>query len=1613
MKKSFFLNSKRILAFALSAIMLTSVLSGCDNGSEAPESTETYMVSDSEEASSSAIYQPGAETGNGLRLLRERISNGLITEVEALAEEGKCIAADSAFRITASEDVSPEEIKSRISISPEMQFSIEKEQSGTYLLNSAEPMPEGSIVKLAVADEKGDIWDSWAFQTAEKFKIKSVYPADESTYVSESSGIEIEFSYPVDEKSANEYFEITPALKGRFSTHRNTLYYIPEEKMESNTVYTVTLKKGLRSSISGELEEDYTFEFKTERYSNSYFYIYNSTGGFSETFLESDPAVIEISCSKNLREENFDLNLYRYASAEDYRAVFEKFAESKSSLRNYTADVAGLEKVFSSSEPPVPNIDDWRPSFVMLPDDLAEGYYIAEISIEDMREQYMIQVNPISVYALSLGEENAFFINDTKTGKAAEGAEVSLELNGKTYTAKTDKDGVASINTGANERAKGVLSVKYGGSNYIDFFSNYKAEDAGYEDKYFMYIYTDREAYLTSDTVNVWGVILPRRDGVTVPQKLSLRFGESEEGGIVNELAVAPDGTFKTKFTFTDHYETWYVPIELLDGENVMCEKRITIEDYVKPTYTVDVTLPDYAIMPQSDPVPLEVSAQFYEGTPAEGLTFRSTGNPDPSVIRTDANGHAAAMLTFEDDDDWRVQYDYVDVQLTGVENEYSNFYEHLPSFYRDVMLETDYDKDTRSLSLKTTLLDLGKAGEFLADGNHNYDILKSKPFDTEVTVSITHNYNVKVKSGSYYDYIEKKNVDTYSYAYRSDDVGTFTAKTVNGAAVLKDLPTTSDEGSYHIAITYKDSLGQTTNDSIYVSNRNYSYNSSPIDHYYFNSDKERSYNYYEDYSYIGFKENEELNFELTCNNDVAVAENGRVFFAVYQNDFLTQEVYSPQNLKYSPDLSCLPNARFEGAYFDGRHVYPVSGGTVKFDPGERNIDLEVTANKESYDAGETVRLSVKAVDEQGRPVANAPVMLSVVDEAAFAVMPQNVDILSDAYSYIYYPTAHNYYSYIQHVLGGDNAGEKGGGDGDTDVRDYFTDNPYFDSVVTDSNGRAEFVFELADNLTTWRATLITAKGLETGRVIAGDATYPIVAKRPVFITPIMLSTYIEGDDIALTAKCHGIDAEDEITVKITGEGFDKTIGIRSAETANFGKLPIGEYKVLFTAEKDGNRDAVELPLTVTDTILETDIYKEFDLAEGIDIDPTKWPVSLTFFDKEYMFYTDILWKLAFYYGDRIDIDMAGGFARKELGFITEEEYVNSYKAQDDFIKILPNSEESAEYTALLCAALSELVNRSGAVSRFENMLSSRETDKADICIAYMGLAALGEPVLEEVKAALESGGFTSYYDNMRLTAALAMCGDYGLAYEYYVKFTPDISMHDDTERAAVIAADGNESAEYTQLALITASILKLPEADHFARYLYNYKGTLYDSYALELVVYLKNYVPETEGDAVFTYELNGKSETVTLDRYHGRRVQFGEEQFGNADFKVQSGSVLAIARYIGRVSEQGSPADMKVTKTMTGDFTLGGEVTVKIQAKKWCCVDDVIPSCGRYSGEGRVSGQRISLFTDENGVATYKFRIVSEGEYVVESAVVQDGGGSWGESARDKITVGKKDEAD
>ncbi len=1607
-------STKKFISAFLSVSVLVSALSGCNSdnwGTPTPAERTTPAETTTnapETTTASQTTTTEEDTAEPVELLqnREKAENGLVTDIAATELKGSCVAQNTSFRITLSRNAEFEELIDRIGTYPEADFTLTRESDTSYILSSEAELPEDTVVRVEVSDENGSPCDSWAFQTAETFKVKSTYPADGANGVYTNAGIEIEFSASPSKTDIGSFVEITPEIEYKTQFHRNTLYLVPENKMELGTEYTVTLKNGLTSADGEALAEDFSFSFTTAQFEKGdYFY---TNYGLSETFLEGDPTVIEIYCSDSLKSKEFDISLYRFGSAEEYITELTGHKFGRSRTRYYT-DTAGLEQIYTAKEKPLEGLNSWKPLYFILPEGLTNGYYVADMQVSGMRCQYFIQLSPLSVYSMRLGEENLFFLNDTETGNAASGAKITFEAEGKTYTASADSDGTANLIT--PEGGEGLLDITWGGMRYIDIYSTCDVSEIGFDDLYYMYIYTDREAYLPTDTIQVWGVVRPRRSDAPVPENLKLSLG-SETSGQVKEITLSEDGSFRTEFSYSDYSETYWLRIYLMSGDQVMDSKGVQVEEYVKPTYNFDAVLPEYAVMPHRNTVPLEITAQYYEGTPAKNLLFESSAYKcSPSTMKTDANGYTSAELLFYDDDTWRVQYEYHRTQLSGIENEYTNEYDYFYAFYRDVMLEHEYDKDSHSFTVYTNKMNFDNIEAFLAqDDLSDYEILKGESADTDVTISITHYWSELVEGKTYYDFIEKETRTLYDYKQHEEYIGTFKTTTKNGVGVFENLPTTSEKGYYTVKISYKDSLGQSVEMSTSFGNRTeFIWNYSNANRLYFDFDFYNGTD--EETMYFG--EGDTLQVKLGCNHEIE--DKGKILFASYQNDIIHYDIYEGISFEYSPSLDCLPNFVAQGAYFDGRHIYPISLNYMYFQPSARNITLSVTTDEDTYDAGETVYMTVNAKDENGNPVNGATVMLSVVDEAAFAIAEQEVDILGDLYETVWYDTAGTYYSYIQHVLDNETLGEKGGG-GESGVRKDFKDTAYFGSVTTDKNGNAEFVFKLPDNLTTWRATVQSIKNYETGRILAGDLKYPIISTRPVFVTPIMLSTYIEGDDIALTAKASGIDADDPISITITGENVNETISVLSAQTANFGKLPTGEYTVLFTTENNGNSDAMELPLTVTDTILQTDITLEGDFSEGFDISPVSWPVKVSFFDKEYMFITNILTSFSRVYGSNLATRVGANYAYKELGYITEEEFAESFAFEtiSGLAKPLPAAEEDLTLTALLCAAVPEIVNKNAVAEKLEEILSDRNSDKADVCEAYLGLAGLGEPVLNEVRSLLESGEITDYYQRMYLVSALALCGDYSTAYKYYSEYVPEVAVYGEGDNLAayVNCSDKSQQKEYTKTALMAAALLKLPEADYFARSIMNGSYDFmyqYESVVPEVIVYIKNYVPKVQGDAQFTYNLNGETQTVTLDRHKGYCLSFGEEQWKNADFTVTSGAIYSVVRYEGRKTELPDAPTMSVTKSISGDLTPGGLVTVTIKAEPHCTVYDVIPSCGRYSGTSwSRSGQKIVLYTGISGIATYKFRIVTEGEYVLESAVVQDNYGNWGESGRRTITVNK-----
>lgn len=1605
------IKKKKILALVMAAAMSLSVMTGCTDKEvmDTAEGSESSAAAEITTAATSAMSADNAQ-------LRDPVfyESSQIESVTADKTKGRLIDTATSFSIVTKTDMEASNLQNIITVTPKVNFKVDKIANNNFRLELTESLPENSMAVIAQNNEDGEAVYKWAFQTDGRFEKKEFYPADQSDYVDPTSGIEITFTAAVNAEGAEKYFEITPNVKGEFHAHRSTLYFIPSEKFDTDTRYNVTLKKGFTSADGIALEEDISFSFVTNS-GDSRTYCY--TSGMSETFLEGDPTVVEIFCSDGIADNNFKVSLYRYDSAEAYRKAMQGFIDSGKTSTKYEYSTDGLEQIYSGTQQLLTGETSWGPKFLLLPDDLEEGCYLADITVDGadlFHIQRHIQVNPVSVYAAYVGGKSQFFINDTVSGKAANGAEISLTTADGTYSAKTDAQGLAMLDVPTDKTGTGLLEIKWDGKLYYDFYDYYQDGEPRPDDLYYSYIYTDRAIYNNDDTIKVWGVIRPRRSGLEMPADLSLELGYD---GMQLPMEMNSDGTFTASLDFTDLRYDWGTSVMLCSGDTLLTSTYVQIKDHIKPTYEFEVDIPYYVMYPQENSFKVSVQANLFEGTAASGLTFDvysyDSISANPSTIITDNNGYAETEILFEDSTGWQPTYRYVNVLLAGVENTYTESYAPVLSFFRDIMVEDSFDADTRKLEFT--------ASEIISDNvDYGYDpwsddfsLIRGDRTDITAKMTITRHWTEKVENGTYYDYLQKKNITKYEYKYRDEVVQTSSFTTTDGKYVV-DIP--EDEGSYQVDLEWKDSQGRTTTGTYYIYiNENYN-----------DENQEKRFTFSTDKS--EFTENEAIKFSLENNFEPYEGE-GRVLLQLHGTEFDDFAVYDGTSFSHVMTAECIPNVTAIGAYFDGRHVYPIYEdyyySDLSFNPEERELVLDITSDKEKYSPGEKAVVTVTAKDKNGNTISDADLILSVADEASFAVANQIADPLNEIYRDIYGGYAVQYHSYVEHNFNEAAAGEMGGGGDDQSVRKNFKDTAAFLTAVTGADGKAAFEIELPDNITEWRATAVAVYEKETDFVYAGASKHPLVVTQPLFIEPIMLDEIVDGDDLAVAAHCYGDKSGTEkITVTVTGNGVNLSKSALAGKTVNFGKLAKGEYTVRFKAESGTNSDTVEKTIVVRDSLLEANVTNSFNLADGVGFTPKSWPMCIMFFDAEHMLYTDTLYKLMYRASERLDMRIASSFAYKEFGFITEDEYTSEFEGitSTGLAKLMQSSEESVQLTAKICAAAPELVNKSTVTKRMYDILDSDESSATDISSAYLALAALGEPVMTEIRDALDNNEFTSTIapdkfnieDGLRLTAALALLGDFDTALAHYNRFTENMvtDVNKNGEDTAFLP-----STELTQTAVMPAAILRLPEADSIARHLI---GTtqVYDSFALELMVYLNNYTTKTEGDAVFTYTRNGKSETVTLDRHFGTHITFTEEQFNEANFEVKSGAVYAVANYKGNPTQNDTKPTLSVNKTISGDLTPGGLVTVKITVKgggdefgnNFYTVNDVVPSCARFNdslrGYVNENGQLLTLHTNQYGIAEYTFRVTTSGKYLLESAAARNYDGKWGMSEYTTITV-------
>ncbi|NLO38689.1 MAG: hypothetical protein GX115_04335 [Ruminiclostridium sp.] len=1475
------------------------------------------------------------------------------------------ISTDSGYRILlGSYDYTAQELTNKITITPQTAFTVKQGSSGEFLLQPSVLRPN-QIYSISFSDAEEGISYSWAFQTRKEFFVVRTLPRDQATYVPVDTGIEIYFSQNV-QNDLSSWFEITPAASGRFEIHKGTVAFVPDNPLAYDTIYTVKVKKGYAANAM-ELKEDTIFSFQTEpAYSGS------GDSGYSCEYFEYCRRVYNfypyeqplLSVYTNIeRTQPVEFSLYRYGSEEDFKEDIYAQDDRPFWCVHYDKPISieGKELVLSTKTNFLEGEESYYGTkYLEIPQTLPEGHYVAVIKKDDQERYAMVQINSLAVYVGAAENKTIGLVYESETALPVEGAKVVFD----NFTLQTGKDGLAvsdnvvftedsfqTKNYAIQRQGHPSYFFTIGGSYYSSYYyyydSYYGISDNfrydGIQDLYWGYLFTDRDMYMPSDTVNIWGM-LADKDGNKAPDKVRIVLSRgyswyygTEDYDLIDETEVQLTGTntFQASFSYKDISQGNY-SLEVFSGDKRLLSKSFNVNKYAKPIYTLSTSVSEKNIM-LGDKVEFTLETKFFEGTPVNGMNFdyhipSNQGNSSSGMLTTDDNGRAGLILEPDEyDNTWYPYSTYVHVSNSDTEETPVNAHESFTVFPRDTMLRVKSDvRENATNDQKIQMVDIS-TNRINIDGIRNKEWYSSEeyindPADIHVEVELHETWYTKTQTGTYYNYITKKTYPQYRYDRHVNLLQTIQLNTIDGKASFEF--TREEEKGYHAILRCVDSKGREIVQEEYF--YRYSYpddydNWRNIDSYHLESDQH------------SYSVNDKATLSLyNSETPVVREENKKVLFMLYRKGLLEYEITDEPTWQVSFLESYIPNAGVMAVYFNGKSFKSSTMKPLSFDYEDRKLNITVTPNKPQYRPGETAILDFEVTDPSGKP-RKAEILFSIVDEAFFALCDQSVDILYSLYnqnvslgyngeSIPHTNTLEDYDSFD-----GAECGE-GGDEESVNVRSDFRDTAKFESVMSDDNGRGQIMVMLPDNLTQWRVTYL---GI-TEDLYAGDGTTPVNARLPYFVNTVFHDMFIAGDKPVLQMCSFGTEIKDDAKVEYTvriekdGELWKETSASAPANqraSVQLDALPEGSYTYTVIGKYKDYEDAIALPFEVYPGFVEQTLTEYQTLADSTVFPETKWPAKVYFINENVKPYWNELLELAYSWNNRIDSIVVRKQAKKLLQEFFQDsgvrdwgqEYdISSYQLDNGGIALLPYDSADPVLTAKICSLNDSDFDYDLMVKYFNGVMYDDSATSTHIAASYWGLACLREPVLLELNELAKTPDL-KLIDKLYIALAYAYAGDIDTANSMYREMVKSY-MKEDSLRAYITMEDegydSDDIQEATSLCALLAQKVNGAERDKLFEFVKNMYTTDILTGAIRLN-YIKSNLKNLNLESSFTWELDGKKETVTIKGRDTYSMFLTAEKLKNIRFSNVKGKVTVSAVYSAPIGEVAT-IDNRISITRT-----------------------------------------------------------------------------------------------
>ncbi|MGM9652490.1 MAG: Ig-like domain-containing protein [Eubacteriales bacterium] len=1498
---------------------------------------------------------------------------------------GGIIDTDSVFRITTAKETSASELARCLRVTPDADWEITGEGM-EFLMRPRTALLANTLYRFTVAEPDNDspallTPASFVFQTADTPRITGTFPADYAEGVPADTGLELYFSGVLDaEAPYASLISIEPSVPFRTEVygHGKTLVIVPTQKLDAATAYTVTVQAGVAFADGRSTAEKKRFTFRVAETDEAQ----QLTLGYDERELvcpvgerASFHYYIYGADGDPIAAEDTLCVVYRYpdaAAAAEALLAYEQKADG--GWREFVFPTDSLEKVGVYTLPTENSATSVRygtqPYSVTLPE-LERGCYLVSFTASGssvgqdfaLDGQVIVQVTDITAATAAAGEDLILWVHNG--GAPMSDAPVTAYLydrvsgwclrergdGAKTVesaSAVTDGEGLCRLRTA--QRGCALAVIGEGADSRYLCIGNGSTETASRR----VYVYTDREEYFQTDTVRFWGVVTPA-DGLD-----SLRCTSNAASGCT--VAVSPDGTFSGSLPYAD-YAGYGVSLSFAapDGASLASVyKSISHEE--KPVYTAFVTMDQPFYRRGASPC-AELSVSFFDGTPAGGLRFAWNAGEfgsgeavtdEAGIARVTLNAGALSPRSTAPLTGW------VNFELIGDEASSLRAHASFLYFHSDVILETEQAEDGVQVSLWQ--LDTSALTD-AADYYRLRDALKGESAAGEITYSLVRSWTERIVTGTRYDPITKRTEELIRTERHEETLGSAAAAFTDGRLLLPYVDEPRSDSSYTYLLTYRDGAYTYT----YRLNAVRPVVRTPLpeeEPYVLTASRADGSNAGEGSG--SFAPGESVT--LTVQRGGVIPAQGRTLFVYMNPDGVVSVRLAAQTDTVAFDGALSPYSRAAALYFDGRETAAALTYDMLYDYAARNqLTLSVEPESERCLPGAQLGVTVRVTDAEGNAAVGAQVLLSVTDEAAFALCAQQLEpdtplaalirfrqigsavdarysILNPPYRM---PVAYAKYGMFR-MAAAETAdcaapAEAANGGSSVYVRQEFADNAFFSSAVSGEDGCARFSVRIPDNITTWRLSAVAcAPSGETEtpvNVSMGASKGAVVCTLPFFVSASLNSLYISGDDIALNARCSGTgkigtarftaaltDSAGTELASLTGEG-----GQNETVRFSFGKLPAGEYEVTIAAYSGELADAVRHSFTVVDSAILLPVNRVLSPAEAAHLSPVLYPLTLCFFDASDSLICRTVDSLLYAQNGRLDAKAAAlaafriceklsgscGIYADEIGTLSGE--LNRISGG---CRLYSWAEEDPVLTAKICLLSADVLSYSAVQSYAEyltGVLAATEEGR-EAAAALMGLAALGQPVLGDLRyARSRAQEFCGADDVARLylAAAFAVLGDRDAASELYTECARVLRV-EDADGVYFRGSTAEETLELSYAALLCASLTDGSEAGALMEYLSD-RASAYEMYVLEQAVYAAAYAPDAVQEKEFTYVLDGVAHTEKLN---GRRpfvLTLNRDTYASFAVTAADEDIRVRALYTGTPGEACASAaeNISVNKTV------------------------------------------------------------------------------------------------